>query len=121
MADEITVVAELSLENGNIEHDFRPDAVLVDQAAGKFIDEILDIGTSEETISFGDIATKGYCVIQNLDSTNYVTYGPDSTGMVTFGRLNAGDIALFRIDNSVTLKAQANTASCKVRFIAYEN
>lgn len=122
MADEITIIAEISLENGSVEHDYRPDAVSVNQADGKFVDKVLDIGTSEETISFDDISTKGFIMMENLDSTNYVQWGPDSTGMVTLGRINAGETAgPFRIDNGATLIMQANTATCKVRFIAYEN
>lgn len=121
MADEITLIVDLDLVNGVVEHDFSPNSISIDQASARFIDTVLDIGTSAETISFGDIATKGVVILQNLDSTNYVTYGPDSTGQVTLGRLNAGEIAVFRIDDSATLKATADTAICKVRFIAYEN
>ena len=121
MADEITLIVDLDLVNGVVEHDFSPNSISIDQSTARFVDTVLDIGTSAETISFGDIATKGVVILQNLDSTNYVTYGPDSTGQVTLGRLNAGEIAVFRIDDSATLKATANTATCKVRFIAYEN
>ena len=121
MADEITLIVDLDLVNGVVEHDFSPNRISIDQSTARFVDTVLDIGTSAETISFGDIATKGVVILQNLDSTNYVTYGPDSTGQVTLGRLNAGEIAVFRIDDSATLKATANTATCKVRFIAYEN
>lgn len=122
MADEISVVVDMTLDNGNVSHDFRPDTVSIDQSTARFVDEILDIGTSEETISFGDITTKGMAVFENLDSTNYVQWGPDSTGMVTIGRINAGETAgPFRIDDGATLKMQANTASCKVRVILYEN
>ena len=121
MADEITLVVDLDLVNGNVEHDFSPSSISIDQATARFVDTVLDIGTSEETISFGDISAKGMVVLQNLDSTNYINYGPDSTGMVTLGRLNAGEVAAFRIDNAATLIAQANTATCKMRMIAYEN
>jgi hypothetical protein len=121
MADEITFIVDLDLVNSNVEHDFSPNSISIDQATARFVDTVLDIGTSAETISFGDIATKGMVVLQNLDSTNYVTYGPDSTGQVTLGRLNAGEIAAFRMDDSATLKATADTATVKMRMIAYEN
>jgi len=121
MADEITLIVDLDLVNGAVEHDFSPSSISIDQATARFIDTVLDIGTSAETISFGDIATKGMVVLQNLDSTNYITAGPDSTGQVTLLRINAGEIACFRIDDSATLKATANTATCKMRMIAYEN
>lgn len=121
MADEISMIVDLTLDNGNVEHDFRPDSILIDQSTARFVDTVLDIGTSAETISFGDISVKGMVVLQNLDSTNYIQYGPDSTGQVTLGRLNAGEVAAFRMDDSATLKATANTATCKMRMIAYEN
>lgn len=121
MADEIELSVDLTLVNGSVEHDYRPGVFEVDQATARFEDKVLDIGTTAETIAFGDIATKGYIYLENLDSTNYVTFGPDSTGQVTLGRLNAGEFALFRCDNGATLKATADTATCKVRVIQYEN
>ncbi len=120
MADEITIVSEISLDNGNVDHEFRPDSILVDQASAKFVDKILDIGTSEETISFDDISTKGWCCLQNLDSTNYVNWG-FTTGDL-HGEMKAGETAgPFRLKSAGALIMQANSADCKVRFIAYEN
>ncbi len=121
MADEISLIVDMSLSNGDLEHDYRPSTFTITQSAARFEDKVLDIGTSAETVAFGDIATKGYVFLQNLDSTNYVTFGPDSTGQVTIGRLNAGEFAMFRADNSTTIKATADTATCKVRVIQYEN
>ena len=121
MADEITLIVDLDLVNSNVEHDFSPSSISIDQATARFVDTVLDIGTSEETISFGDISAKGMVVLQNLDSTNYITAGPDSTGQVTLLRVNAGEVACFRMDNSATLKATADTATCKLRVILYEN
>jgi hypothetical protein len=121
MANEIYTTLLLELNNGSIEHEFNPAALQIDQSTARFEDKVLDIGTSEETISFGDISTKGIVLLMNLDSTNYVQWGPDSSGMKEIGRLNAGEWAFLRVDDGATLKMKANTASCKVRVILYEN
>lgn len=79
------------------------------------------IGTSEETVSFGDIVYPGFVYLENLDDTNYIEFGPDSTGMVTLGRLLPGEQCVLRLaPTGVTLIAQANTASCKMRVVCLE-
>jgi hypothetical protein len=121
MADEIEVLVDVTLRNGNVENDFNPDTVIVDQSNARFVDKILDIGTSAETISFDDISTEGYVMLQNVDSSNYVTLGPDSGGQVNLLKLDAGDVAVFRIDPAAVLKATADTATVKLRVVCYEN
>lgn len=82
---------------------------------------VVTVSTSEEDLSLGDIATNGYIYLKNLDSSNYVTYGPKSAGaMIPFGRLSAGKTTLLRLDAGVTLRWQANTAAVKVLVKAYE-
>jgi len=119
MADEITLSVDLDLVNGNVEHDFRPNAILIDQANERYVDRIQDIGTSEETVSFGDLTAKGLVVLYNLDSSNYVNWG-HTTGNLDC-KILAGEYSVFRMDNSGALIMQANTATCKVRVILYDN
>ena len=121
MAEEIELLVDVSLRNGNIENDFQPDTVLIDQSTARFVDKVLDIGTSAESITFDDITTEGYVMFQNADSTNYVTIGPDSGGQVNLIKLNAGEIAVFRLDPAATVKANADTATVKLRVVCYEN
>lgn len=119
MADEITLSINLDLTNDNVDHEFRPDTISIDQANGRYIDRIQDIGTSEETISFGDITAKGMCVLYNLDSTNYVNWGHVTANLDC--KILAGEYCSFRMDDSGSLILQANTATCKVRVILYDN
>ena len=72
-------------------------------------------------MSTGDVSTLGWLVLQNLDTTNYVTYGPDSTGMVDFGRIEAGEIAVLRLEPGITIKAQANTAAVDLLVKVFED
>jgi hypothetical protein len=78
------------------------------------------IGTTEESITLTDISTNGFVLMQNLDTTNYVQWG-FATG-VYGGRMKAGETAgPFRMEPGATLYLKANTASCRVRVIAYED
>lgn len=121
MADEITLNVRLQLDNGVLDVDFRPGTIQVDQATSGMSDQVLSIGTSEESITFGDVANEGVCVLYNLDATNYVDWGVDNTTMQAIGRLKPSHIpAVFNMKAGTTLKMQANTAACKVRVIMFE-
>ena len=76
------------------------------------------IGTTAEALDVGDVATLGRLLLRNLDTTNYVEWGPDSAGtMIGCGKLKpSGDVAEFRLKPGITLKLQANTASCNVQY-----
>jgi len=113
MADEITITTTVNVTNGEYLDDFRASGVTFDQAASGGWKSIQDIGTSEESItSFGDVSTEGWCVLKNLDSTNYVQVGPATTSYMI--RLEATEHAVFRLEPGADLFLKANTASCKV-------
>lgn len=118
MADEISITAKLAVTNGGFKQTFDASALKRDQGTLGAHSPILSIGTSEETISAGDVATLGYVAFKNLDATNYVDIGPDSGGsMVGMVRLEAGDVGIFRLKPGITLKAQANTAAVKLQML----
>lgn len=122
MANELKVNVEANLRNGNHSVTFAPGVVAVTQAAIGGIDNVVSVGTSEEVISIGDVATLGWCFLRNLDATNYVEWGPTSAGaMVGVGRLEPGEVAACRLKPGITLRMQANTAACKVRVTILED
>lgn len=115
MADEIRGTISLNVDNGNFAY-AKNETFTLDQATvGGANPGTVDVGTSEEAISFGDITNLGWVFMKNLDTTNYVEWGPESGGaLVVVGRLEAGESALFRLSPAITLRMQANTATCKV-------
>jgi len=120
MAGELTVVTTLSLRKGSNVFTWTPGALTIDQTgAGGPTPGYVTIGTSEESIAFGELSTLGFVTIQNLDATNYVRWG-FSTG-VYGGRLRAGEYACFRLNPGSTLYLVANTASCKCIVNALED
>ena len=121
MANEITSTIGLSVVNGNLRVQFPQVARQYTQSASGLSDQVLSIGTSEENVAFGDVATPGLTVLHNLDSTNYVEYGQSDGGtMKKIGKLSPGDVHLIRIAASTTLRMLANTAACKVRVLCLE-
>lgn len=94
-------------------------SVAVTLASTLYFGGTLTIGTSEEDITFTDVSSPRRLYMVNLDSTNYVKWGPKSAGaMVEMGRLYPdGTQASFDIAPSgVTLRMVANSASCNVLF-----
>lgn len=76
-------------------------------------------GTSEESTAFPELTTEGWLFMKNLDGTNFVQWG-FSTG-VYGGRLEPGEIAMFRMEPSLTLYLKANTAACKMLVYGMED
>ncbi len=112
MADEIKVTLNVTVTNGTFKDSIRPGQISIDQATASGGNPgTVTIGTSEENISFGDV-TPGYVYIQNLDATNFVEFGKDDAStMKECIKVLAGEIAFFRLADSETLRAKADTAN----------
>lgn len=120
MANEISASARLRVANGNLKFEYDTGTQTFTQAAvGGPTPGYVTIGTTEESIAFGELGTLGWCLIKNLDATNYVQWGPATT--VYVGRLEAGEFALLRLEPGTTLYLKANTAACKVLVYGIED
>lgn len=88
--------------------------------ADKVVKSIATSDTSMTALLPNTDNIEGLLYVKNLDATNYITIGPDAAGaIVPFARINPGRIALIPLFPTVTLRAQANTAACKVEFRLY--
>jgi hypothetical protein len=120
MADEITIKPYVKLLKGHHTQTIAPTAYTIDQTGIGAYHNVQNIGTSEENIAtFGDVGTEGWCYMRNLDTTNYVQWGPATASYV--GRLEAGETASFRMEPSTTLYLKANTAACEVEIWVAED
>lgn len=124
MANEITVAGTLSVTDANSTFNlprFGSTQLQVDQANPGIRHFTQTVGTSSETLDTTAMTNEGWCIIRNLDSTNYVTVGPDSTGQVDFLRILAGEQAgPMRLEQGLVIKATADTASCVVEVLVLE-
>ena len=124
MANEIKVTASIGVTNGTLIFPTVGSAQqsITQTTLGGGGPGYLSIGTSEEAITFTDVGTLGWCWIKNLDSTNFVKWGPENAGaMVVVGKLKAGESCVFRLMTGVTLRMQSDTAACKVQIHCFEN
>jgi hypothetical protein len=123
MANELTVTAGLRFAKGS------GDAAVsltnnlsntVDVSGTEVSDSIQSIGTSAEAMVATDIGTQGYVLLQNLDTTNFVTISTDSAAHANpCVKLKAGEIAVFRANGALYLKA--DTGACRVRCVVIED
>lgn len=122
MADELQITVSGTFTNGSLKDTISSNTFKVTQSTQGMTSKVWSIGTSEEDLALDDITTNGYIYMLNLDTTNYVKFGPKSGGsMIELGRLRKGEFAVFRLASGVTLRAIADTAACKVLVKAYED
>jgi len=76
-----------------------------------------DITVAEILVDLGDVGTGPYCLVRNLDTSNYVQLR-SGQALASFARLRPGEIALFPFDEGSTLYAAANGASCRIEVTA---
>jgi len=75
------------------------------------------VGTSEEALVLGDIATRAWCLLINRDSTNYIEVKTGTSGTV-FAKLLAGEFCFLRLGSGAQSPyVTANTASCELEGI----
>jgi hypothetical protein len=123
MANEISVSCSLRVANGFLKSNLNTGSVNITQAVAKGpTPGTVNVGTSEEVISFAELTTLGIIQIINLDTTNFVQFGPESAGaMVAAIRLKPGEPNQFRLEPGVTYRAKADTGACNVQFSAFNN
>jgi hypothetical protein len=118
MANEIRVKTQLSVANGFVDETDNISITVDQSAVGGPTPGYLTIGTSEESVAFSELGTKGWVLLRNLDDTNFVEWG-FSTG-VYGGKMLPGETAgPFRM-NTTSIFLKADTAACKCIIKGYE-
>lgn len=121
MADELKVTIQAQYVKGLLKENYAPGAIAITQAVMGLHGTLVSVGTSEEDMPVGDIATNGWLFLLNLDGSNYVTYGPKDTTMTPFGRIKPGEPAAIRIEPGVVVRWVANTAPVKLKMLFFED
>lgn len=122
MANEIKLNINATLTNGYLSRSFQTGQLQITQTTLGAYSAVVSVGTSEEDLLTGDVGTLGFLMLRNLDSTNYVQWGPKSGGsMVAVGRLKPnGEPAVIRLEPGITIRWVANTGACKVAVELWE-
>ena len=116
MANEIGTTGSLSYTKANARASLSGNNSY--DGGDHYISNVADVGTTEETLSKGDIGTIGLCGFRNMDATNYVELG-SATGVYTL-RVDAGKFSGPIMWNASSIFAKANTAGVKVEYLLVE-
>ena len=118
MANEISTSTNFTFQkNGNPPQAWTANGTIT-VSGNYFVSGVQNIGTTDETVSLGDIGTVGWVLLKNLDGTNYVTAGSD--GSVYPIKLKAGEEIKTRW-NGAAVHLKANTAACNVAYLIVED
>lgn len=121
MANELSLTGRLVFNKGNVSISLAKQGLSVTVTGTNFSSGLLNVTTSETAIPFGSVATPGWALLKNHDSTNYVELRP-ATGVADLIRMNAGEFAgPFRFAADCTAPMLiANTATCEVEWLLIE-
>lgn len=126
MANEITVQQALQVSNGSLvdRMPLETDLVTQNTSGPVILSKVESIPTTAggTVISTTGITTLGWLYLKNLDTTNFVKYGPTSAGaIVDFGTLKPGEQALLRLTAGIVLRIIADTAACRVFYKIFDD
>jgi len=110
------------IDNESLYETFQVRQLQIDLNSVGMHKPIINVGTSEEVIDFGDIYTPGYVFFKNMSSNDNITIGPESGGnMVPIINLNPGEVACMRLDPSVVLRAKSDTYESQLLMMLLED
>ena len=116
MADEINITLNVVYNDGTISETFTSSFTGdVSEATPNVEKKVLDIGTTNEAISNGDLTGLGLAVIKNLDDTNYLEVSTDGTNYDF--RVPPGMTFPFYINDGTQLNVKFNTAAGRIQVL----
>lgn len=114
MAAELQFQGSLSFSKGGALLSRTFGATYFDVSGTSGVQNVIAVGTSDETLALGDVATPGWLYMKNLDATNYITAGADGT--LYNIKMKAGE-PFFGRWNGAAIHVKANTATCNMEYL----
>lgn len=141
MGNEGTIRSSLAIKQGKTDYSSQPTSFRVDVSEGSGpTPGAITVSIAGTDVDLSELATPGLCRIQNLDASNYVTYGivdPETEKFYPLGELLAGESYVFRLARDIQeeygtgagtgttgpdtnrLRIKAHTAACVVLVEAF--
>jgi len=121
MSNEITVVAQVQVNNVNLQDISQPKSFQADQATANGPSPGAVTATTGGTnVSFAQLTLPGICTLHNCDQNNYVSYGLYETGSPgvfrPFGELLPGETNIVRFSRTLLT---ANAGADVLRLVAH--
>ncbi len=119
MANEFTTqLSKFSFTKGTSSASVSSQLVFATVSGTHAIGSFQSIGTGDETLGLGDVATIGYVFLKNTNDTNFITIGPDGSSYPI--KLKPGEFAVTRW-NAAAIHAKADTATCILQYMIIED
>jgi len=120
MSAELTLSLQLKYRKGATDlPPFGVSGLPIDVSGSRYVQNIQQIGTSEEAIGMGEITTPGYFICVNRDPTNTI-HLRRATGQANAIVLGPGQWACFRMESAAAWCAIAITAACYLEYLVFE-
>lgn len=118
MANEITLNANLAYEDSEGADETLSIVDKLSNITTKVYQKSKqNIGITEEAIKLGELATLGYAIFINRDSTNFIELRVATAG-IKFCKLLPGEAAMFRFGSGISAPfAIADTAPCQLEYM----
>lgn len=114
MASELQIQLSIAFNKSNAALSRSFTAAFFDVSGTAGVANVIAVGTSDETLALGDVATPGWLYMKNLDATNFITAGADGT--LYNIKMKAGEPFLGRW-NGAAIHVKANTAQCNMEYL----
>jgi len=105
MSDEATIRSSLLVKQGETDYQSRPTTFNADVAEGSGpTPGAITVSTAGTDVDLSELATPGLCRMQNLDETNYVTFGifdPETVKFYPLGELLPGESYVLRLAHDI--------------------
>lgn len=118
MADELSISCSLAFSKSGLTASLAFLADQLDVSGSNYHQNTQTVGTSEEALSLGDVATPGYIIVRNTDPTNYMEFRAGS-GADDLVKVRPGGRAMFEFTTS-TPYVIANSAPVKIEYLLIE-
>ena len=118
MANEVTLTATLNYADSEGSNETLQVADKQANVASKiYTKNKQNIGTTEEAIKLGEVASLGWAIFINRDPTNFINIKAGTGGTVIV-KLLPGELAMFRFGSGITAPfAIADTAPCQLEYM----
>lgn len=94
-------------------------ALTVTLSTKKVLHTKQSVGTSEEALVLGDVASRGYCVLINRDDVNFVNVKVATSGAI-FAKLLPGEWCILRLGSGAQSPfVIADTAECELEILLF--
>ncbi len=121
MAQELTISFSAFYEDAvEITGSVEIAELLITLATAKIVHTKQSVGTSEEAVELGDISSRGFCVLVNKDTSNYIevktgTGGTVYAKMFPKGSTSGINFCVVHLGSGAQSPfVTANTASCEM-------